>query len=385
MSSGIYLVRDDGRLVEMVEQSYGSEALLEELLELYPNLLNGERVDREALDEWLVIIRQDGGGFEDSRTDLWASNRIFLDRDAVPTLVEIDCSVDPQIRQGTVGHLLTAAASVSLNWPVESILTQFEANCREVDRDPEQVFEAFLGHDQDEERFWQQVKTNLQAGRIRLVLVSDQVSDELSRMIEFLNEQMDPAELVAIEIKQYAGQGEDDGLKTLVPRAIGRTAEANKKKSATNLERRRWDEKSFFQEMELRQTENEVEVARTLYDWCCNHRSLEVHWRTGDTYGGFVAVYEGNRGVGHELFKIGIDGGFEIMSQHYANWEPFDSRDEWDLLRARLSEVGLALPENRDVGRSPNFSLSTLKDPTAFDKVLEVFDWVIGRVQEYYR
>ena len=105
MSSGIYLVRDDGRLVEMVEQSYGSEALLEELLELYPNLLNGERVDREALDEWLVIIRQDGGGFEDSRTDLWASNRIFLDRDAVPTLVEIDFSVAPQLRQGTVGQL----------------------------------------------------------------------------------------------------------------------------------------------------------------------------------------------------------------------------------------------------------------------------------------
>ncbi|MEM9771971.1 MAG: hypothetical protein AAF889_10340 [Cyanobacteria bacterium P01_D01_bin.73] len=384
MSSGIYLVRDDGRLVEMVEQSYGSEALLEELLERYPNLLNGERVDRGALDEWLVIVRQDGVGFEES-TDLWTSKRIFLDRDGVPTLVEIDCSVDSRVRQGTVGHLLTAAASISLNWPVESILSQFEANCRDVDRDPEQVFEEFLGHDQDEERFWQLVKTNLQAGRIRLVLVSDQVPDELSRMIEFLNEQMDPAELVAIEIKQYAGQGEDNGLKTLVPRAIGRTAEASKKKSATNLERRRWDEASFFQEMEARQTQEEVEVARELYDWCCDRNSLQVHWRTGDTYGGFVAVYGDGRGAGHEMFKVGIDGGFEIMSQHYANWDPFDSKDEWDQLRAQFSKIGLALPENREVGRSPNFSLSTLKDPTAFNKVLEVFDWAIDCVRDYYR
>lgn len=380
MSSGIYLVRDDGRLVEMVEQSYGSETLLEELLELYPNLLNGERVEGEDLDEWLVIVRQNGG-FDDDRADLWASNRIFLDRDGVPTLVEIDCSLDPRVRQGTVGHLLTAAANMSLTWPVEGILSQFEANCRDADRDPEQAFEAFLGHDQDEERFWQQVKTNLQAGRIRLVLVSDQVSDELSRMIEFLNEQMDPAELVAIEIKQYAGQGDDDGLKTLVPRAIGRTAEASKKKSATNLERRRWDEASFFQEMESRQTEDEVEVARALYDWCCDRRNVQLHWRTGDTYGGFLAVFA-SRGASHEMFKVGIDGGFEIMSQHYANWSPFSSREGWDELRNQFSGIGLALPANSDVGRSPNFSLSTLKDDTAFNNVLEVFDWVIAQARD---
>ncbi len=45
-------------------------------------------------------------------------------------------------------------------------------------------------------------------------------------MVEFLNAQMDPAEVLALEIKQYIGQG----LKTLVPRVVGQTAEAQRRK-----------------------------------------------------------------------------------------------------------------------------------------------------------
>jgi hypothetical protein len=39
---GIYLIQDNGQLVEMLEQPYDSEALLQELLAKYPNLLAGD-------------------------------------------------------------------------------------------------------------------------------------------------------------------------------------------------------------------------------------------------------------------------------------------------------------------------------------------------------
>lgn len=45
MSPGIYLVGDDGALVEMNEQPYDSEAVLQGLLERYPNLLAGDQMD----------------------------------------------------------------------------------------------------------------------------------------------------------------------------------------------------------------------------------------------------------------------------------------------------------------------------------------------------
>ena len=39
MGGGIYLVQGDGGLVEMAEQDYASEGLLQELLAKHPNLL----------------------------------------------------------------------------------------------------------------------------------------------------------------------------------------------------------------------------------------------------------------------------------------------------------------------------------------------------------
>ena len=59
----------------------------------------------------------------------------------------------------------------------------------------------------DPDAFWQRVKTNLQAGPIRMLFVVDDIPPELRRIVEFLNQQMDPAEVLAVELRQYAGQG----------------------------------------------------------------------------------------------------------------------------------------------------------------------------------
>ena len=375
MSAGIYLVRDNGQLVEMTEQPYESESLLQELIETYPSLLSSGRDSRQQ--GWLMVMRQTSLSLEEDRIDRWSLDRLFLDGEGVPTLVDIDCSNDSGVRSEAIGHLLNYAANLSTYWSLDNMLAQFEANCRDTGQDPEQIFEGFIGPNEDEERFWQQVKTNLQAGKIRLVVVSNEVSPELGRIVEFLNEQMDPAELIAIEIKQYASP---EGFKNLVPRSIGRTAEASKKKAPAALERRRWDEDSFFQEFELRQGEEEATIAHRIYTWCCEHEAIEVVWRTGDSYGGFIAQCKLAR-MGsvppHELFKVGIDGGFEIVSSTYAAWPPFRRTEDWVALRNRVSAIGLALPPNPAERRSPNFSLSTLRDSVALEKVFETFEWIL--------
>jgi hypothetical protein len=221
MGGGIYLIQDEDRLVEMLEQAYDSEDRLEELLEKYPNLVAGDRVDRETPRQWLLISREIPLPSEEEGMQLWTFEHLFLDQNAIPTLVEVKRTNESRVRRETIGQMLDYAANVSLYWPLESIVAQFEANCRDGGRDPEQVFEEFLGSDADEERFWQKVKTNLQAGKLRLVFVADEIAPELRRVVEFLNEQLDPTEVLALEIKQYVSQ---DGLRTLVPRVIGQTA-----------------------------------------------------------------------------------------------------------------------------------------------------------------
>ena len=71
---------------------------------------------------------------------------------------------------------------------------------------PEEVIRDRLTIDTDPEALWQQVKTNLQAGRIRMLFVADKIPAELRRIVEFLNEQMNPAEVLALELRQFQGE-----------------------------------------------------------------------------------------------------------------------------------------------------------------------------------
>ena len=62
-------------------------------------------------------------------------------------------------------------------------------------------------------------------------------------MVEFLNKQMDPAEILAVEVKQYVS----DGLKTVVPRLMGQTAETRIKRA---LIQKSLDETTFFEHVD---------------------------------------------------------------------------------------------------------------------------------------
>jgi hypothetical protein len=89
-----------------------------------------------------------------------------------------------------------------------------------------QVIGELAGQEDGAEAFWARVKTNLQAGRVRMVFVADRIPPELQRIVEFLNEQMDPAEVLAVELRQFLG----GGVKTLAPRVLGQTAAAERQK-----------------------------------------------------------------------------------------------------------------------------------------------------------
>src|SRR5262249_17701266 len=130
--------------------------------------------------------------------------------------------------------------------------------------DPARKLVDFLGDGADSDSFWQRAKTNLQAGRIRLVFVADEIPQELRRVVEFLNSQMDPAEVLAIEIKQYVGQA---ALKTLVPRLVGQTAAAQQRKGTTASKQLKIDEHIYLDEMLRIRGAMECDVAKRIIAW----------------------------------------------------------------------------------------------------------------------
>ncbi len=220
MSGKIYLLGEGDALRPLGESHYEAESVLQGLLADYPDLLAGEQVDPLAPLRWLLVSREVAVAGEEGGGGRWSLDHLFIDQDGIPTLVEVKRSANSQIRREVVGQMLDYAANGSAYWSLEQVIGAFERRCERVHVDPEVLLSEFLGEDGDVEGFWQLVKTNLQAGRLRLVFVADEIPSELRRIIEFLNEQMDPAEVLGLEVRQYVGEGS----KVLVPRVVGLTA-----------------------------------------------------------------------------------------------------------------------------------------------------------------
>ncbi len=106
MSGGIYLLQNNGQLVEMSEQAYDSEDLLQELLARYPHLLAGDQIDSASPRRWLLVMREAGVPGEEGAGGRWSVDHLFLDQDAIPTLVEVKRSTDTRIRREVVGQNL---------------------------------------------------------------------------------------------------------------------------------------------------------------------------------------------------------------------------------------------------------------------------------------
>ncbi len=58
MAAGIFHIDAEGRLVELTEEAYDSEELLQSLLADYPALLAGDQISSEAPQRWLLVRRE---------------------------------------------------------------------------------------------------------------------------------------------------------------------------------------------------------------------------------------------------------------------------------------------------------------------------------------
>jgi hypothetical protein len=379
MNGGIFLIQTDHSLVEMKEQPYDTEDVLQQLLAEYPNLLAGDQMDEAAPRRWLLVSREVGVPDQEDGGDRWSLDHLFLDQDAIPTLIEVKRSSDTRIRREVVGQMLDYAANAVVSWPVETLRARFEEGCRSRGADPDEGIETLVGPQRGVENFWQRVKTNLQAGRIRMVFVADVIPPELRRVVEFLNGQMDPAEVLAVEIRQYKGQSGGQELKTLVPRVIGQTAEAAGKKPGRTPKKRKWDEASFFDTLREKRGEAEVAAARAILDWA--KRSVSrVWWGEGEANGSFYPMLDLN-GEEYRTFGVYAYGWMQVPFQAMQSRKPFGSVERREELLNRLNSVtGEALPADA-INRYPSIPLGALTNEAALTEFLKVWDWYIEQVK----
>ena len=219
------------------------------------------------------------------------------------------------------------------------------------------------------------MKTNLQAGRVRMVFVADVIPAELRRIVEFLNGQMDPAEVLAVEIRQFVGQG----LKTLVPRVIGQTVEAERKKGGSGTPEKQWDEASFFEDLRQRQGDKEAEAARGILAWA--KKSVpRIWWGKGNKDGSFYPMLD-YKGEKHFVTSVWTYGRAEMPFQWMLTRKPFDEETKRLELRDRLNKIpGVEIPAE-GITRRPTIPLAVLTDDAALKGFLGVLDWYIAEVK----
>lgn len=232
MDGNIYLINDEN-LTKMKQKEFSDEDTFQKLLEDYPDLLAGEQIDKVIPRRWLLIKREMGINVDSENGNRWSIDHLFVDQDGIPTLVEVKRRGDTRIRREVVGQMLDYASNVSNYWKQEKL----QQAINETYDDAITTVHEFLDSDEEDtvENFWNQVDENLKDGRIRLVFVADTIPIELQRIIEFMNKQMNPAEVLGLELKHFT----DGTLKILVPQVIGMTAQKqDQSRQGANSKRR---------------------------------------------------------------------------------------------------------------------------------------------------
>lgn len=218
IGGAIHLLGADRCFVRLEECAYDSEALLQSLLAEYPDLLVGEQIDSSNPRRWLLVGRELAIPAAAGGEGRWPVDHLFLDQDAIPTIVEVKRSMNTRTRRELVGQMLDYAASAVTYWQVETLRAHFAESCATAGRDPSAAVRALIGDAGSPKEFWARVKANLQAVRLRLIFVADVIPSDLLRVVDFLNEQMSSVEVLAVEVKQYLGQGHT----ALIPCVVSR-------------------------------------------------------------------------------------------------------------------------------------------------------------------
>lgn len=221
MAEAIFTVDESGSLVRMMPSAPSNEDHMQVLVARYPELIGDNDGD-------LLLIRREQP-IADTLTGAgrWSLDHLFVTRSGIPVLVEMKRASDTRLRREVVGQLLDYASNGVAYWQPGTLYEAFSATCAVSGIDPEVKLAEFLG-EIDYDSFWDQVDSNFQAGRVKLIFVADIIPPELARIVEFLNEQM-KADVRAVELRWFTGEG---NITALVPRVIGETERAKTQKLA---------------------------------------------------------------------------------------------------------------------------------------------------------
>jgi len=190
------------------------EEALQTLIVKYPEVLPGKQMEPESADPpRFVLLRREmpiGG---------WSLDHLLVDHRGVLTLVETKLAQSPEARREVIGQILEYAANAVASWGNGRLREKAAEFWAKQGRDIDELLREKFGDDLDVENFWATVEETLAEGKLRLIVVADELRPEARRSIEYLSREMKRVQIFGLELRCYGG--EEAGPMVLVPRLIG--------------------------------------------------------------------------------------------------------------------------------------------------------------------
>lgn len=374
MDDKIFILNNNGELSELVESEYDSEDLLQGLLSEYHQLLAGSQIDEVNPRNWILVRREIGVPDKENAGNRWSLDHLFIDQDAIPTLVEVKRSTDTRIRREVIGQILDYAANAVAYWSIESLEATYEEQCKTNDINPNDAINQLIDDDSSFDEFWEQVSTNLKAGKIRMLIIADKIPHELKNIIEFLNQQMSPAEILGIEIKQF----KNDELKTLVPKVIGKTAISDSKKKVKKSINNIFDIDYFYESMIKHSGKSNQRIAQEIIEALVEYSDYNYFGGSGIEEGlghsilptKFIKINGKKKKI--YLFSIWTNGSIEIHLQYLKNRGSFGTMEKQQAIINQLNSIENVNFDYDKAFKRPNFQLSILENKSERNKLINI-------------
>ena len=379
MSNKIFLINNEGNLSELIESYYDSEDLLQSLLSNYPALLAGGQIDEIKPRKWILVSREFGIPDKENSGNRWSLDHLFIDQEGIPTLVEVKRSKDTRIRREVIGQILDYASNAISYWSITTIISKFESTCEEKGLNPKNEISSLLDDELSHEEYWEKVETNLNAGKIRMLIVANAIPMELKRIIEFLNSQMSPAEILGLEIKQFINKN----IKTLVPKVVGKTSKSDSIKRMRTYYTSPDIDLAEYYETYVKHTGNELAKAAKVI-------ISKLETITDKLWFGGSGI---EKGIGHSAvptckidtngesfsfypLSFWTDGKIELGLQHFKDKGFFGTRENQLILIKRYNEVpGVKIDESK-IFKRPKIDLRDLIKASGIEKFIEASEWM---------
>jgi len=284
------------------------EVTLHEYLIKFPDVIPGEQIDPDDPVK-LLPIRSEAG------VTAGSMDVLMVDQNGVLTVFEAKLIDNREIRRSVMAQGLEYLAHLAAEWDAARVINEgkafyagrggelLAAAQQKLDTEEpfEQLCQARLGLEVEE--LADRITRSLADGRLRLIIVADEIPSTLRTVLEFLNEAAS-FDVFGLEVRLFA---ENADHQLLVPHLVGGTARAQQKQGP----RGRWTEASFYERLADESPESEP-LARRLMTFGVEVSGRPVEWGTGKERGSFTARLVTADGLKFSLFSVYTTGEFSV-------------------------------------------------------------------------